>query len=123
MEIVQRRRGDVAVLELKGALDHGAGDRYLERVISDLDKQGCVRVVIDLNEVSHMDTTCLGLLIAANLRLRRHGGGLNLLKTPRRIRQILLIARLDQVLLSFGTEEEAISAFPVAASTPSSWGA
>ena len=52
-------------------------------------------------------------------RLRRNGGGLNLLETPRRIRQILLIARLDQVLLSFGTEEEAVRAFPVAAITPS----
>ena len=117
MEIVQRRRGDVAVLELKGALDYGAGDRYLEHVISDLEKGGCVRVVIDLNEVSHLDTTCLGLLIAANLRLRRHGGGLNLLRTPRRIRQILLIARLDQVLLSFPTEEDAVRAFPVPASS------
>ena len=38
--------------------------------------------MIDLNEVSHLDTTCLGLLIAANLRLRRHGGGLNLLEDP-----------------------------------------
>ena len=65
MEIVRRHRGDVAVLVLKGALDHGAGDRYLERAISDLEKQGCVRVVIDLKEVSRMDTTCLGLLIAA----------------------------------------------------------
>ena len=30
MEIVQRRHGDVAVLELKGALDYGAGDRHFQ---------------------------------------------------------------------------------------------
>ncbi len=46
MEIVQRRRGDVAVLVLKAARPWH-GDRFLERAINHLEKQGRVRVVID----------------------------------------------------------------------------
>jgi anti-anti-sigma factor len=111
MTIVQRQLDDVAVLELTGNLDCGTEERDLVEVIDDLAKRGCVRVVLNLKEVSHIDTTCLGLLIAAHMGFRRRRGGVNLLQTPPRIRHVLSIARLDQVLLTFETEEDALRAF------------
>jgi anti-sigma B factor antagonist len=113
MEIVELLRGDVTVLRLRGALDYGTSSGHVEAVLNRLVKHGRVRVVIDLREVSHVDTTCLGLLIATYLKLRRLGGGVVLLNTPRRIHQILSIAKLDRVLLTFAMEEEAVAAFPM----------
>lgn len=114
MQIIQRLREDVAVLELKGPLHCGNGDRDLEEVIRDLTSQGFVRVVMNLNEVSHIDAMCLGVFIAAQVKFQRRHGGVNLLKTPPRIRHVLSIARLDQFLPTFETEEEAVRAFPAA---------
>jgi anti-anti-sigma factor len=111
MQIVQRLVEDVAVLELKGTLDYGTDNRELDKVIADLADRGFARVVINLNEVSHIDTACLGLIIAAYVRFRRRGGGVNLLQTPARIRYLLAITRLDEVLVTFATEEAAIRAF------------
>lgn len=117
MQIVQRLQEDVTVLELKGPLDYGTGDRDLQKVIDDLARRGCVRVVMNLSGVSHLDTACLGVLIAAHVRFRRRRGGVNLIQTPPRIRHLLSIARLDHVLLTFGTEEEAVRAFAVSVGT------
>ena len=111
MKVVERLVEDVAVLELTGKLDCGAGERHVQDVVDDLAKRGCVKIVIDLNEVSHVDTTCLGLLIAAHIRSQRRRGGVHLIRTPPRIRQLLSIIRLDHVLVTFDSEEEAVRAF------------
>jgi anti-sigma B factor antagonist len=111
MKVVERLVEDVAVLELTGKLDCGAGEQHVQSVIEDLAKRGHVRIVIDLNNVTHVDTTCLGLLIAAHIRSQRKCGGVHLIRTPPRIRQLLSIIKLDHVLVTFETEEEAVSAF------------
>ena len=113
MEIAEQLRGDVVVLRFRGAFDYGTGGRHVEAVLKRLEQHGRVRILIDLLEVSHVDSTCLGLLIGGYLKFRRLGGGVVLLNTPRRIRRILSIAKLDRVLLTFATEEECIAAFPM----------
>jgi anti-anti-sigma factor len=108
---------DVAVLELHGALDCGSGDQDFQKVIEQLATRRVVRVVINLKEISHLDTTCLGLLIAAHVRFQRSGGAVALLHTPPRVCQLLKIARLDHVFASFDTEQAAIRATSVPTAT------
>ena len=111
MQIIQRLRGDVVVLELKGPLHCGNGDRDLEHVIKTLTGQGFVKMIMNLKDVPHIDTMCLGVFIAAQVRFQRRGGGVNLLQTPPRIRHILKIAKLDQFLPTFETEDGALRSF------------
>jgi anti-sigma B factor antagonist len=115
MKVVERLVGDVAVVELTGKLDCGAGERYFQDVVEGLTKRGQLKVVIDLKDVDHLDTTCLGRLLTAHIRFQRGHGGVHLLQTPARIRHLLSIVRLDQVLVTFDTEEDAVAAFKVAA--------
>jgi len=110
MQIIHRQLDDVAVLELKGTIHCDDGDRELEAVIKELTKRECVRLVINLREVTHIDTMCLGVFIAAQVRFTRRRGGVNLLHTPPRIQHMLTIARLDQFLPTYVTEEAAIRA-------------
>jgi anti-sigma B factor antagonist len=111
MKVVERLVGDVAVLELTGKLDCGAGERDFQDIMDGLSKRGQLKVVIDLKGVAHLDTTCLGHLIAAHIRFQRSRGGVRLIRTPARIRHLLAIVRLDRVLVTFDTEEEAVAAF------------
>jgi anti-anti-sigma factor len=115
MQIIQRLVDDVTVLDLKGPIHCGDGDRALETIINDLTNRGCVRLVINLSDVTHIDTMCLGVLIAAQLRFQRRRGGVNLLQTPPRIQHMLSIARIDQFLPTFTTENAAVQALAVLA--------
>jgi len=110
MQIIQRQLDNVSVLDLKGTVHCGDGDRELEAIVKDLTNRGCVRLVINLREVTHIDTMCLGVFIAAQVRFKRRHGGVNLLHTPPRIQHMLSIARVDQFLPTYATEEAAIRA-------------
>jgi anti-anti-sigma factor len=110
MQIIHRQLGDVAVLDLKGTIHCADGDRELEAIINELTKRECVRLVLNLREVTHIDTMCLGVFIAAQVRFQRRSGGVTLLHTPARIQHMLRIARLDQFLPTYATEEAAIRA-------------
>src|SRR5262245_3966936 len=108
MHASQRQLEDVTVLEIRDTIHCGDGQDELERILSDLADRGCVRLVLNLKEVSHIDSTCLGVFVAAQVRCRKRGGAIGLLQTPLRIRQLLSMARLDLFLPSYSTEEEAI---------------
>ena len=110
MQIIQRQLDNVTVLDLKGTVHCGDGDRELEAIVKDLTNRGCVQLVINLREVTHIDTMCLGVFIAAQVRFKRRHGGVNLLHTPPRIQHMLSIARVDQFLPTYATEEAAIRA-------------
>jgi anti-sigma B factor antagonist len=111
MKVVERLVGDVAVLELTGKLDCGSSERDFQEIVDDLTRRGQVKVVFNLSGVQHLDTTCLGHLIAAHIRFQRSRGGVHLLQTPARIRHLLSIVRLDHVLVTFDTEGQAVAAF------------
>ena len=108
MHTRQRQLADVAVVEIEDTIHCGEGEDELERILKDLAGRGCVRLVIDLQHVSHIDSTCLGVFVAAYVRCTKRGGAIGLVHTPPRIRQLLSITRLDQFLVTYATEEEAI---------------
>jgi anti-anti-sigma factor len=108
MYAIQRQREGVAVVELKGTVHCEDGDRALEGIVNDLTSRGYIRLVINLKEVTHIDSMCLGVFVAAHVRFRKRGGAVGLLQTPPRIRQLLSVTRLDQFLPTYATEEEAI---------------
>jgi anti-anti-sigma factor len=67
--------------------------------------------VLDLGNVSHIDSTCIGLMVGTHTRLVANGGGLRLLRTPRPIHRILSTAGLAHVLVDCETEEGAVESF------------
>ncbi|HXW07461.1 MAG TPA: STAS domain-containing protein [Vicinamibacterales bacterium] len=123
MDITLRQRDEITILDLKGTVHCGDGDRELEAVITDLTIRGCTSLVINLKDVTHVDTMCLGVIIAAQLRLQRRQGVVLLLETPPRIRHMLRIARIDEFLLTCETEADAIRALRAAGSSSRGGGA
>lgn len=111
MEVTQRFIGDVAIIAVSGKLDMGAVYARCREMIDDLIGGGCRKLVLDLAKVSHIDTTCIGLMVGTHSRLVANGGGLRLLRTPRPIRRILSTAGLADVLVNCETEERAVESF------------
>lgn len=111
MEVTQRFIGDVVIIAVSGKLDMGVAHARCRDLIDKLIGSGCRKLVLDLADVSHIDTTCIGPLVDSHTKLIAKGGGLRLLRTPPPIHRILSIAGLTDVLVDCETEERAVESF------------
>ena len=69
----------------------------LQETISGLNFAGVYQVVIDLTEVEFLDSTGLGVLIAALKRITANGGSLQLVFTQERLYKLFSITGLTKV--------------------------
>jgi anti-sigma B factor antagonist len=111
MTITQRDVGDVTVLDLKGRLVLGEGDLLLREHVNDLVARGRLRLVLNLRDVTYIDSAGVGMLVAKFLTARRAGGNLKLLHLGARSRHVMTITRLTSVFQTFESEGEAVASF------------
>ncbi len=87
--------GDRCVLALTGEVDLDVADDLLQVGQIGLDEAGVIGVVLDLAEVTFMDSSALGAMVALhNIADERHQS-LTLAHVPDRVRKILAITGLD----------------------------
>ena len=82
----------------------------LKQVLTDAIEGGQHRLVIDLSEVSFLDSTALGVLIGAVKRLRSRGGALAIVNTDTSIAKTFEITGLDQIFTILPSRDEALAA-------------
>ena len=66
------------------------------------------KIVVDLQRVEYADSSGLGALLLGLRQARDKNGGLVMLNAQKRVKDLLHIARLDEVLQVFESEEEAV---------------
>ena len=111
MEIVERRVGDVTILCLKGRLELDDGDMILRNHVDGLVAQGRVNVVLDLTEVTRMDSAGIGMLVGKYMTVKNRGGMLRLLHLTDRTTRLLHVTRLETVFEIFEDEAAVLEAF------------
>jgi anti-anti-sigma factor len=79
MTLKERRVGDVTILEPKGRLVLDDGNDELREKIEQLAGENRVNVIVNLKDVSYIDSCGVGLLIAKYVSLRRRNGDVKLL--------------------------------------------
>jgi anti-sigma B factor antagonist len=82
----------------------------LKQVLTDAIEGGAHRVVVDLSEVSFLDSTALGVLIGAVKRLRSRGGALAIVNVDASIAKTFQITGLDQIFTILPSRAEALAA-------------
>ena len=110
MEIKLENAGGAAVVHLNGRLDLlSAGDvkQRLSQVVAD----GSKKVVVDLGDVSFVDSSGLGSLIGGLKAARLAGGDLRIARPAEQARTILDLTTLNRVLRPYATLEEALAGF------------
>ncbi len=95
-----------AVLVVRGEVDLSSAPQLRQRLLG-LATAGPTTVVVDLTDVSFIDSTGLGVLVSALKRLRAEGGDLRLVVNRPQIAKVLEITGLDTVFLVAATAEEA----------------
>ena len=111
MVLKERRIGDVTVLDLKGRLVLEEGDAVFRAHVNELVEQGRTQIVVNLREVTYVDSCGVGVLVAKFVSVRRQGGDLKLLKLTPRSRHLMEICGLLNVFEIFDSETEAVASF------------
>lgn len=111
LEIVQREQEGIEIIDLKGRLTFGPEDLHFRSELDRGVRAGQNKVVLNLNDVSEMDTTGLGTLLFALAKLRKAGGGLALVNLKPSHIAVLMAARLSVVFDVFKEDQDAINSF------------
>ena len=77
MHVEIRKAGDVVIVDLKGKLTAGLGDQILRDTIDALLAEGWTKVVLNLSDVTTLDSAGLGELVAGLRRCKAGGGRLS----------------------------------------------
>jgi anti-sigma B factor antagonist len=100
--------GDCLVVAVRGDLDlFTAPD--LKKRLTEAIEGGTTRIVVDLDEATSIDSTTLGVLIAAVKRLRLRDGDLAVVCSEPRIVRTFEITGLDEVFGVLATREQALA--------------
>ena len=111
LEISTRRSGDVTIVDLRGRATIGAESDELSEHLSKLISAGALKLLLNLTEVTQLDSSGISAIVATHVSLGRQAGSLKLLRPRGRVRVVLRVVRLPEVIPTFEDEAEALASF------------
>jgi anti-sigma B factor antagonist len=111
LEILQREREGITILDLKGRLTLGNEASAFRDKISALNNPGPVNLVLNLAGIDYIDSTGLGSLVMCATSLRRNNGNVKLLNLNRRNIELLVMTKLATVFEIFNDEQDAVNSY------------
>jgi len=105
------QEGKTVVLELKGNYVGGEETDELRDTVKKLSDQGNLKLVIDLGEVSYLNSSALGVLIAAHANYAKRGGKIKLCQLNKNLENLFVITKLSLIFDSYPNQVEAIAGF------------
>lgn len=111
LEIQQREREGIVILDLSGRLVVGEATSALREKIRELCDSGRNNVIVNLQEVDYIDSTGLGGLVISFTTLKKAGGALKVTNLSRRNIELLVLTKLSTVFEVFNDEQDAVNSF------------
>lgn len=105
----ERPADDLGVVVVGGEVDIFTAPQFKECLVELLD-EGVNRLVVDLSDVTFIDSTALGVLIGGVRRVHGAGGSMSLVVTSRPVERVLGVTGLDRVFAMYPTRAEALDA-------------
>jgi anti-sigma B factor antagonist len=100
--------GELALVSVWGELDLFTAERLQAR-IDEAGAVGADTVLVDLSEVSFVDSTALAVLVQETRRLEGRGHSLVLVTNDPRTRRVVEVTGLNRVLRTFATLQDALA--------------
>jgi anti-sigma B factor antagonist len=111
LDIQQREREGILILDVKGRLVVGEPIASLRERIRELSESGRNNVILNLNGVDYIDSTGLGGLVISYTTLKKAGGALKVLNLSKRNIELLVLTKLSTVFEIFDDEQDAVNSF------------
>jgi anti-sigma B factor antagonist len=103
--------GKIIVLGLRGNYVGGDETDELRDIIKKVSESGNLKLVIDLGEVSYLNSSALGVLIAAHANYTKRGGKVMLCQLNKNLENLFVITKLSLIFDSYPNQVEAIAGF------------
>jgi anti-sigma B factor antagonist len=111
MKSTNRQVNGVTVVDMSGRITLGEGSVILRETVKDLLAKGHKRILLNLGDVSYIDSSGIGELVSAYTSVRNQGGELKLLKLTKKVHDLLQITKLYTVFDIKDDEATAVQAF------------
>lgn len=106
-----RTIGDVTVIDAAGRITLGEGSTAFREAIKDLVAKGQKKILLNLGDISYIDSSGIGELVSGFTSVSNAGGQLKLLNLTKRVQDLLQITKLYTVFEVFDDEAVALSSF------------
>ena len=114
LQVTTEDRGAVTLVHLTGRLVLEDGDEVFRDAINALAARERLNLVMDLANVTSIDSAGIGVLIGRYLSLRRRGGDMKLANLTARSHRVMTITQLLDVFDCFDSIDDAIESFTIA---------
>jgi anti-sigma B factor antagonist len=111
VKLSNRQVGDVTVVDAAGRITLGEGASTLRDSMRDLAAKGSKKLLLNLSEVSYIDSSGIGEMVSSYTTITNHGGQLKLLGLNKRVKDLLQITKLYTVFEVFDDEASAVRSF------------
>ena len=111
VKLTTRQVGDVTVMDVAGRITLGEGSATLRDAMRDMVSKGQKKILLNLGEVSYIDSSGIGELVSGFTTVTNSGGALKLLNLNKRVKDLLQITKLYTVFDVHEDEASAIRSF------------
>lgn len=111
VKLSSRQVGDVTVIDAAGRITLGEGASAFRDMIRDLAAKGNKKLLLNLGEVSYIDSSGIGEMVSGFTTVTNNGGQLKLVGLSKRVKDLLQITKLYTVFEVFDEEPEAVRSF------------
>ncbi len=111
LEIHQKERDGIVILDLQGHLVLGASDIALREAVQSLFDHGNRQLILNLGGISKIDTVGGGALMSLAQQYRAAGGKLVLFELVHPHQELYEMARLEAAIEIYGEELDAVNSF------------
>jgi anti-sigma B factor antagonist len=110
MDINTRNKGDIVILDIAGEIDlYNAPE--IKDIINKLIEEKKFNVIINLDQVSYIDSSGIGALISSLSNLKKYQGGLKIINVFASVRKVFELTKLTSFFEIYDLEDEAVNAF------------
>ena len=111
LQISVRRSESVRILDIRGRIVIGGNNDSFDAELRELATDPSCNVLINLAEVTQMDSSGIGTLVKSFVTLKRDGGSLKILNPTGSVRHVLEVTGLINCLPTFTDEPKALASF------------
>ena len=108
MQIDRSSTDGAVVVRIEGRFEFSTRNEY-KRLIGQIVQEGHRRLVLDLEGVTFLDSSALGLLLLTDQNFKLKKGSFSLVKPTGYVRQVIELANLPRVIPVYDSVDEAIN--------------
>ncbi len=101
----------VTVVDLSGRITLGEGSAMLREMVRDLLQKNQRKIVLNLADISYIDSSGIGELVSGFTTVKNHGGELKLLNLTKKVHDLLQITKLYTVFDVHNDEHAVLGSF------------